>query len=103
MVTLSVTRSRIAGVLKAAADLLETEGWHPEANPAWLAIDRAAGYVPGAGPSDGESLSLAAWDALSVHLGGEWPQAWELERTQTEVLAALRASADRLGEEEVAA
>lgn len=96
MVTLSVTRTRVAGILVAAADLLAEEGWHPEANPVWHAIDRAAGYVPGGGPSDGESLSLAAWDALSTHLGNEWPLAWELERTQAEVLAALRDSAARL-------
>lgn len=93
MVTLSVTRFRIAGVLESAAVLLSAEGWHPEANPVWHAIDRAAGYVPGGGPSEGESLSLAAWDALSVHLGNEWPLAWELESTQAEVLAALNGSA----------
>lgn len=98
MVTLSVTRFRIAGVLVDAADLLAEEGWHPEANPVWRAIDRAAGYEPGSGPSEGESLSLAAWDALSAHLGDEWPLAWELERTQAEVLAALRDSAAGLRE-----
>ncbi|MFJ2399792.1 hypothetical protein ACIOUE_00710 [Streptomyces xanthochromogenes] len=101
MVTLSVTRFRIAGVLVDAADLLAVEGWHPEVNPVWHAIDRAAGYEPGSGPCEGESLSLAAWDALSVHLGDEWPLVWELERTQAEVLAALRDSA--VGVRQVAA
>lgn len=94
MVTLSVTKYRISWVLKDAADLLEAEGWHPEANSMLNAIDRAAGYVPGNGSPDAEDTSLAAWDALSVHLREEWPSTWELEREPAEVLAALRAAAE---------
>lgn len=95
MVTLSVTRSRIAAVLTGAAQHLEAEGWDPYRHPLMVAIDTAAGYVPGRGGRDAEDASLAAWDALAVHLGNEWPGDWERcpERTQDDVLAALRAAA----------
>lgn len=89
MVTLSVTPSRIAAVLADTADLLEKEGWDPYLSPLINAIDRAAGYA--------EASLLAALDALAVQLGDEWPGDWERrpERTQAEVLAALRAAAGR--------
>ncbi|MER5461607.1 hypothetical protein ABT010_13155 [Streptomyces sp. NPDC002668] len=96
MVTLTVTRSRVAAVRLAAADLLEAEGWDAYLNPLMNAIDRAAGYVPGSGAVDAEDTSLAVWDALAVQLGDQWPGDWERQpgRTQAEVLAALRGAAE---------
>lgn len=96
MVTLSVTRSRIAATLIDAAGDLEVRGWHPEMKPMLNAIDQAAGYTPGKGPRAAEALSFAAWDAISEHLNETWPTCWELERTQTEVVAMLRSVADEV-------
>lgn len=99
MVTLSVTPSRIASVLRGTADLLEAEGWDPYLNSVIFAIDRAAGYVPGKGSSDAERATLDAWDALVTHLGEHLGEhlvvLWERhpERTQAEVLATLRGAA----------
>lgn len=95
MVTLSVTRSRIAGVLNTTAALLETEGWDPDRNSVIFAIDRAAGYVPGKGSPDAEQTTLAAWDALVTHLGEQLAVTWERTpgRTQLQVVSALRAAA----------
>ncbi|WP_405558880.1 hypothetical protein OHV08_33750 [Streptomyces canus] len=95
MVTLSVTRSRIAAVLNGTADLLEAEGWDPERNSVIFAIDRAAGYVPGKGGSDAEQTTLDAWDALVTHLDGQLVVLWERTpgRTQLQVVTALRRSA----------
>lgn len=73
MVTLSVTRSRIAYVLIQAAN--ELADWHPLQNPLVRAIDAAAGYVPGKGAADAETTTLLAFDALSRHLrcpAGTW-------------------------------
>lgn len=73
MVTLSVTPSRIAGVLIQAA--CELDDWHPLQNPLVRAIDAAAGYVPGKGGQDAETTTLEAYDALSNHLmcpAGTW-------------------------------
>ena len=97
MVTLSVTRSRVAGVLTAAADGFQAEPWHPYRNPLMTAIDVAAGFVPGKGAVDAEDTSLAAWDALAVHLGDQWPGDWEREpgRRQADVVAALRGAASK--------
>jgi hypothetical protein len=95
MVTLSVTRSRVAAVLNGAADLLEAGGWDPHLNPLMSAIDQAAGYVPGKGATDAEDASLSAWDALCLHLGDQWAGDWERTagRKQDEVIAALRGAA----------
>ncbi|KAB1979267.1 DUF6197 family protein [Streptomyces triticiradicis] len=96
MVTLSVTRSRVAAVLRATADLLEAEGWHPERNSVIFAIDRAAGYVPGKGSVDAEEATLQAWDALVTQLDEELVVPWERDprRTQTQVLHAIRSAAE---------
>jgi hypothetical protein len=98
MVTLSVTRSRVATVLSRAADLLGAEGWDARLNPIIGAIDRAAGFVPGKGTRVAESTSLAAWDAISTYLCDEFPQEWEQrpERTQAEVLDTLRAASEEV-------
>lgn len=99
MVTLSVTRSRVANVLASAADLLGREGWDPTRNPLMHAIDRAAGFVPGKSSPDSEATSLAAWDALCQYLGGQVsPREWETHEglTQAEVLDALRAAAEEV-------
>lgn len=95
MVTLSVTRSRIAAVLTKAADGFRTEPWDPYLNPLLNAIDAAAGFTPGNGSPDAEDTSIAAWDALAVHLGDQWPGDWERAagRRQDEVEAALRGAA----------
>ena len=96
MVTLSVTRSRVAAVLSSAAALLTADGWDPGTNPIVGAIDRAAGYVPGKGSTDAEQTTLDAWDALVTHLNGEPVVAWEQApgRTQLQILAALHAAAE---------
>lgn len=95
MVTLSVTRSRVAAVLNGTADLLQVEGWDPERNSVIFAIDRAAGYVPGKGSPDAEQTTLDAWDALVTHLGEQLVVPWERQagRTQLQVLHALRQAA----------
>jgi hypothetical protein len=95
MVTLSVTRSRVASVLSKAADSFKSEPWDPYLNPLLNAIDAAAGFTPGNGSVDAEDTSISAWDALAVHLGGQWPGDWEREpgRRQDEVEAALRGAA----------
>ncbi|MEU6552046.1 hypothetical protein ABZ915_17445 [Streptomyces sp. NPDC046915] len=96
MVTLSVTRSRVADVLNAAADGFDEEPWEPYLNPLLTAIDRAAGYTPGSGTPDAEAATLAAWELLAAHLGG-WPGDWERkpERQQDEIQAALRGAAGK--------
>jgi hypothetical protein len=98
MVTLSVTRSRVAGVLETAADLLGGEGWDPHLNPLMHAIDRAAGFVPGKSSRDAEATSLAAWDALCQYLVDASPREWETRDnlTQAEVLGALRAASEEV-------
>ncbi|MFF3515798.1 helix-turn-helix domain-containing protein [Streptomyces sp. NPDC002573] len=98
VVSLSVTRSRIADVLTRSADLLEAEGWDPERNSMIFAIDRAAGYVPGKGTPDAEQTTLGAWDALVTHLGQQFAFWWEKTpgRTQLQVVTALRAAAEEV-------
>ncbi|MEU0818868.1 DUF6197 family protein [Streptomyces mirabilis] len=95
MVTLSVTRSRIAAVLNSTVALLEAEGWVPLKNPIADAIDRAAGYQPGKGTPDAEQATLDAWDALATQLGDQLVVEWETApgRTQLQVLSALRGAA----------
>ncbi|WP_406730950.1 hypothetical protein [Streptomyces sp. NBC_01794] len=95
MVALSVTRSRVATVLAAAADSFGTKRWHPLSNTIILAIDRAAGYTPGCSSIDAEDTSLAAWNALAVHLNNVRPEDWEraVGRTQDDVVDALRGAA----------
>lgn len=98
MVTLSVTRSRVAHVLEAAADVLGAEGWDPHRNSVMHAIDRAAGFVPGKSSKDAEATSLAAWDALCQYLADASPREWETHAglTQAEVLGALRAASEEV-------
>lgn len=94
MVTLSVTRSRIAAVLVGAASVVAVDGWHPEYQPVMRAIDQAAGFVPGKGSRDAEDTTLAAFDALSTYLMcpvGAWERTEG--RTATEVEEALREAA----------
>ncbi|WP_217235406.1 hypothetical protein [Streptomyces sp. AC555_RSS877] len=97
MVTLSVTRSRIAGVLRGAEQLLAVEGWDPLTNPIMSAIDRAAGYVPGKGGTDAERTTLDAWETLTEHLGVASVSHWEREpdRSPLQVLAALNGAASK--------
>lgn len=95
MVTLSVTRSRVAALLRSTASLLLAEGWDPHLSPLADAIDRAAGYWPGRGASDAEAASVQAWDGLAAHVGGDLLD-WERAdvRTQDDVLAALHGAAE---------
>lgn len=94
MVTLSLTRSRVAAVLSAAADAFTSEPWHPHLNPLMTALDSAAGCVPGKTGQLSEEATIAAWDVLENHLG-QWPGDWERKvgRRQDEVVAALRGAA----------
>ena len=102
MVTLSVTRSRVARVLNQAASLLEIDSWDPLQNPLMLAIDEAAGWDKPGVDDSAEETTLQAWEALSAHLCPDWALhvnwlgQWEHEssRTQAEVVAALRAAAE---------
>lgn len=98
MVTLSLTRSRVASVLARAADILGAEHWDAYRNSVIVAIDRAAGFDPGKGTKDAEATSLAAWDALAQYLCGQWPEEWERRtgRTKDEVLDALRAASEEV-------
>lgn len=95
MVTLSVTRSRVANVLTGTASLLEAEGWDAHRNRIMPTIDRAAGFVPGKGTPDAEQTTLEAFETLADHLGvasvGEWEQT--PGRMQLQVLAALHGAA----------
>lgn len=101
MVTLSVTRSRVARVLDWAASLLEIDGWDPLRNPLMLAIDEAAGWEKPGIDESAEETTLQAWEALSAHLCPDWALhvnwlgEWEhrSDRTQADVVAALRAAA----------
>lgn len=95
MVTLSVTRSRIATVLADAAALLAAEGWDPLNSPVIAAIDTAAGFTPGSGRTDAEQTTLNAWQQLADHLDVASFDAWEREpgRTQLQVLSALSEAA----------
>lgn len=97
MVTLSLTRSRVASVLAAAGSLLEAEGWDPPYLTIMTAIDRAAGFVPGKGSADSEETTLAAWKQLADHLDAASVSDWEQQagRTQLQVLAALGQAADK--------
>lgn len=94
MVTLSVTRSRVAGVLAVAAAIVTVDGWHPLQAPLMRAIDAAAGYVPGKGGRDAEETTLAAYDALSAHLqcpAGAWERIPGI--TAADVAEAMRETA----------
>jgi len=101
MVTLSVTRSRVARVLDWAASLLEIDGWDALQNPLMLAIDEAAGWEKPGIDESAEETTLQAWEALSAHLCPDWALhvnwlgEWEHQpgRTQADVVAALRAAA----------
>ena len=96
MVTLSVTRSRVAGVLGDAAALLEAEGWDALRNPIMTAIDQASGFVPGSSGPDAERATLDAYDALATHLDVASVANWERDasRTQLQIVSALRAAAE---------
>lgn len=96
MVTLSLTRSRIVAVLRGAAEDVRARGWSRDNRSLIFAIDAAAGYI-GLPDTPEEGLSVAAWDALAEHLGMDAPE-WEAAqgRTQDDVLAALRATAEQV-------
>lgn len=97
MVTLTMTRTRIADVLTDAANLLEADGWHPLTTPVITAIDRAAGYTPGNSSPDAEQTTLDAWETLANHLDVASVALWEREpgRTQLQVIAALEGAAGK--------
>jgi hypothetical protein len=95
MVTLSLTRSRVAAALLAAAADVRAWGWDLEWRPLIHAIDAACGFQRTDTPE--EDLSIAAWDALAAHVGADVPD-WEQTpgRTRAEVLAALEATAQEV-------
>ena len=102
MVTLSVTRTRIAAVLRRAGELAAT-GWDSHRRPLAALIDEAALYVPGVGSTDAEAATLLAWDAVELAVLGVTGMeflllAWERHphRTQTDVVAALTTAAEQV-------
>jgi len=98
MVTLSVTRSRVAGVLRDAAALFDAAPWDALRNPIMTAIDQASGFVPGSSGPDAERATLDAYDALATHLDVASVADWERQagRTQLQIVSALRAAADQV-------
>lgn len=66
MVTLSVTRSRVAAVLRRAA--ADVGRWDPQRYGLAALIDHAASYQPGQYDITAEETSLQAWDAVTAHL-----------------------------------
>jgi hypothetical protein len=94
MVTLTVTRSRVAAVLGRAADVVGADGWDPLRMPVMHHIDQAAGFVPGKGGADAEDTTLQAFDALSTYLRCP-AETWERIPgvTQADVVEALREAA----------
>ncbi|WP_436842839.1 DUF6197 family protein [Streptomyces venezuelae] len=97
MVSLSLTRSRIAALLGHTATDLATHGWEPLRSPLAAAIDRAADYWPGKGSVADDELTVAAWQALADYLRAE-PHEWERTpgRTQADVIEALHGARGRL-------
>jgi hypothetical protein len=97
MVTLSLTRSRVAALLGHTATDLIAHGWDPQRASLAAAIDRALGYWPGKGSTADEALTLAAWDALADYLNAE-PHDWERQtgRAQVDVIEALHGARGRL-------
>lgn len=95
MVTLSVTPSRVARVLSRTAGLIVVGGWDPHRRSLMALIDQAAEFTPGHSSPDAESASLAAWDAVCVAIGDQYPEVWEQQpgRTSGDVTSALRAAA----------
>lgn len=95
MVTLSVTRFRVASVLRGAADLVGCRGWDPDRHSLVVLIDKAIGLIPGKGTPDAEETSIAAWEILTAHLGSD-PRDWEQQpgRDADEVQAALHGAAE---------
>lgn len=77
MVTLSLTRSRVAAVLRGAADDVRERGWSRDKRSVIFAVDAACGYV-GQPDTPEEELSLAAWDALGAYLGMD-VERWETQ------------------------
>lgn len=97
MVTLTLTPSRTADVLRRAAADLGERGWDPIRSTVLAAIDRATGYTRPGDPEEG--VMYAAWEAYTARVGVPEPlTGWEQKpgRTQGEVLAVLRAAADGL-------
>jgi len=103
MVTLSVTRSRVAATLGGAAEVIAVEGWDPLLAPIAEAVDVAAGFTPGKGSTNAEDVTVLALEMLADHLalgapdgsGDEPLTVWERQpgRTEADVLAALRGAA----------
>jgi hypothetical protein len=97
MVTLSLTRSRVAALLGQTATDILAHGWDPKQATLAAAIDRALGYWPGKGSFADEELTVAAWNALAAYLNAE-PHEWERQpaRTEADVVAALQEARARL-------
>jgi hypothetical protein len=97
MVTLSLTRSRVAALLGQTAGDVLAHGWDSKQATLAAAIDRALGYWPGKGSLADEELTLAAWNALADYLDAE-PHEWERidGRTEAEIVAALQEARARL-------
>ena len=97
--------SAVADVLTQAADLIERDGWCQRAfrgdngeHCASDALMRASGMAPGdTGSWEQKAMFDAACQYVYPHTGGWGIPSWndEPQRTQAEVVAALRAAAEQ--------
>ena len=92
--------SAVAGVLNGAADLIERDGWiqgEPRGADGRLCMVRALGDVIGGATPWRSDLYDAATAALQETTGVFLVSAWNDQsgRTKAEVVAALRAAAER--------
>ena len=92
--------SAVADVLNGAADLIERDGWvqhQPRGEGGELCVVRALGDAIGGATPWRSDLYDAATAALRETTGAFLMSAWQDQpgRTQAEVVAALRAAAER--------
>lgn len=84
-----------ADVLRAAADLIEREGWSQGGNKPGLCVTQATYAV--AERDDTNDFGFAADDLFAQFIGTELIVQWndDPSRTQAEVITTLRAAAEQ--------